>query len=133
MLQIEVIGNIGSDAVVKDFNGQKYISFSVAHSDSYTDRQGQKHEQTTWVNCLKFGESRVIDYLRKGKKVFVRGELSARIYSANGGEPKVSVDCRVRDLQLLGGGDEAKQSAPAYNAPTDGMTAPSAEDSELPF
>lgn len=33
MLQVEIIGNIGNDAQVKDFNGKKYIAFNVAHSE----------------------------------------------------------------------------------------------------
>lgn len=77
MLVLEAIGNLGADAIIKDLNGQKYIAFSVAHTESYKDSQGQRHERTTWVSCLKYGESQVINYLKKGTRVFIRGELSA--------------------------------------------------------
>ena len=53
MLVLEAIGNLGADAIIKDLNGQKYIAFSVAHTESYKDSQGQRHERTTWVSCLK--------------------------------------------------------------------------------
>lgn len=66
MLVLEAIGNLGADAIIKDLNGQKYIAFSVAHTESYKDSQGQRHERTTWVSCLKYGESPVINYLKKG-------------------------------------------------------------------
>ena len=64
MLVVEIIGNLGADAVIKEFKGKKFISFSVAY-ESYTDGQEQKHERTTWVSCLKYGESAVINYLKK--------------------------------------------------------------------
>ena len=82
MLVLEAIGNLGADAIIKDLNGQKYIAFSVAHTESYKDSQGQRHERTTWVSCLKYGESQVINYLKKGTRVFIRGELSAKAYEA---------------------------------------------------
>ena len=63
MLVLEAIGNLGADAIIKDLNGQKYIAFSVAHTESYKDSQGQRHERTTWVSCLKYGERRVPAYL----------------------------------------------------------------------
>ena len=87
MLVLEAIGNLGADAIIKDLNGQKYIAFSVAHTESYKDSQGQRHERTTWVSCLKYGESQVINYLKKGTRVFIRGELSAKAYEAGGALP----------------------------------------------
>jgi single-strand DNA-binding protein len=109
MLALEIIGHLGQDAVIKDFGGQKYVSFSVAHSESYTDANQIKHENTTWVNCLKYGESKVIDYLKKGTPVFVRGELSTKIYDSKG-TLRVAVNCRVRELTLLGGRKEGGQA-----------------------
>lgn len=101
MLSVEIIGNLGADAIIKDLNGQKYIAFSVAHTENYKDSQGQRRERTTWVSCLKYGESPVINYLKKGTRVFIRGELSAKTYEA-GGTVQVGINCRVRELQLLG-------------------------------
>ena len=49
MLQIEVIGNIGADAEIKEFGGKKYVSFNVAHSERRKDASGTTVESTTWV------------------------------------------------------------------------------------
>ena len=68
MLVLEAIGNLGADAVVKEFGNQRYIAFSIAHTEKYTDGQGVRRERTTWVSCLKYGESAVIDYLKKGTR-----------------------------------------------------------------
>lgn len=140
MLQLEAIGNLGADATIREFNGQKFIAFSVAHTESYNDQQGQKHERTTWVSCLKFGESAVINYLKKGTRVFVRGELSTKIYTANG-TTQVGVNCKVRELQLLGGSNKTDQQveqpttqAPTYSTPEQSNPSPANDgNDDLPF
>lgn len=113
MLVVEIIGNLGADAVIKEFKGQKFISFSVAHTESYTDGQDQKHERTTWVSCLKYGESAVINYLKKGTRVFLRGELSVKTYEA-GGTVQAGINCKVKELQLLGGSCPEQQAGGQY-------------------
>lgn len=113
MLVVEIIGNLGADAVIKEFKGQKFISFSVAHTERYTDGQGQKHERTTWVSCLKYGESAVINYLKKGTRVFLRGELSVKTYEA-GGTVQAGINCKVKELQLLGGSRPEQQAGGQY-------------------
>ncbi|MDR2009931.1 MAG: single-stranded DNA-binding protein [Bacteroidales bacterium] len=138
MLVTEIIGNLGADATIKQFSGQNYISFSVAHTESYTNAQGQKQERTTWISCLKYGESAVINYLKKGTRVFVRGDLSAKIYDANG-TPQVGLNCRVKELQLLGGNRPTEQQtenrepapAPAYQQPEAQFSDNGSDD--LPF
>lgn len=142
MLQLEAIGNLGADATIREFNGQKFIAFSVAHTESYNDQKGQKHERTTWVSCLKFGESAVINYLKKGTRVFVRGELSTKIYTANG-TTQVGVNCKVRELHLLGGSNKTDQQAeqptaqgqaPTYSAPEQSNPFPANDgNDDLPF
>lgn len=140
MLIVEVIGNLGADAIIKDLNGQKYIAFSVAHTESYTDSHNQRRERTTWVSCLKYGESAVINYLKKGTRVFIRGELSAKTYEA-GGTVQVGINCRVRGLQLLGGNrteqTDAQPAAAPAQTPASAYTPQSAayqqQDDDLPF
>ena len=49
MLQLQIIGNLGADAQVQDFNGKKAVCFNVAHTDRWTDDNQTKHETTTWA------------------------------------------------------------------------------------
>lgn len=113
MLVVEIIGNLGGDATIREFNGQKFIAFSVAHTESFTDGQGQKRERTTWVSSLKYGESAVINYLKKGTRVFLRGELSVKTYEA-GGTVQAGINCKVKELQLLGGSRPEQQAGGQY-------------------
>ena len=142
MLQVEIIGNIGNDAQVKDFNGKKYIAFNVAHSEKFKNQQGVETERTTWVSVLKPGESAVAQYLKKGTPVFVRGDLSVKAYKDNAGNWQVGVNCLAREVQLLPGGKRnqnagSQQEAPAAStqvqdpapeAPAEGGT-----NDDLPF
>ncbi|MBP3575372.1 MAG: single-stranded DNA-binding protein [Paludibacteraceae bacterium] len=83
MLKVELIGNIGADAEMKDFQGNKFVAFRVAHSSKYKDSQGYETESTTWVDVtLNDTESKVIPFLKQGVKVFVRGNASLRMYSS---------------------------------------------------
>ena len=101
MLQLQLIGNVGSDAVVKEANGNKFVSFSVGTNEKFKDANGDKVEKTTWISCILAKESPVKDYILKGTKVFIEGDLSVKSYKANDGTYQVGVNCRVRRIELL--------------------------------
>lgn len=122
MLQVEIIGNIGNDAQVKDFNGKKYIAFNVAHSEKFKNQQGVETERTTWVSVLKPGESTVAQYLKKGTPVFVRGDLSVKAYKDNAGNWQVGVNCLAREVQLLPGGKRDQNAGTQQEAPAEPAT-----------
>lgn len=126
MLELTIIGNLGADAEVKEYNGNRFLSFRVAHTDSYTDGQGVKHEKTTWVGCTKniYGdrETKLTQYLKKGTQVFVRGDLSVGTYNGQNGV-QVDVRCRVMSLQLLGSSQQNQQPAQAQATPTNNVAA----------
>ena len=122
MLQVEIIGNIGNDAQVKDFNGKKYIAFNVAHSEKFKNQQGVETERTTWVSVLKPGESGLVQYLKKGTPVFVRGDLSVKAYKDNAGNWQVGVNCLAREVQLLPGGKRDQNAGTQQEAPAEPAT-----------
>ena len=87
-------------------------------------------------------ESPVINYLRKGTRVIVRGDLSTKVYEA-GGNMQAGINCRVRELYLMGGNrpdqGEANQPAatttaasPTYAPQPPAYQQPNEED-DLPF
>ncbi len=104
MLKIEVIGNLGADAEIKDFSGSSLISFRVAHSEKFVGADSVEHERTVWVSCLYSGNaSNLLKYLKKGVKVFVRGYASFKVFSsAATRQMEVGVNVRVQDLELCG-------------------------------
>ena len=104
MFQSIVIGNLGADAEVKSMNGKEFTTFRVAHSQRWTDEQGQSHEQTQWIDCVMNGKPAVIEYLKKGTTVCVMGTTQLRVYSSQKDRcMKAGATISVRSLELIGG------------------------------
>jgi single-strand DNA-binding protein len=129
MIKLIALGNLGRDAEVKDVSGKKVIEFSIAHSEKYTDRNGQQQERTTWVRCSYWRENDrvgVAEYLKKGKRVFVEGVPQVTSYTTKEGQPGASLDLRVTNLELASDRQESSQSG-ASSAPAPAPAPPPAQ------
>lgn len=115
---LTVVGNLGKDCEVRQAGSTTVCNFSVAFTSGVGDRQ-----ETHWLRCALWGkraESRLTDYLVKGQKVAVSGELSTRDY-----EGKTYLECRVNDVTLCGDkGSVQSAPQPAPSQPKQ-MPAPS--------
>lgn len=125
MLKAELIGNLGNDAEIKDFGGKKYVALSVATTEYAKDDQGNRADVTTWVNVLWYGEGGgLFAYLKKGAKVFVRGNLRAKIYADKQGVQQVSINVNASEVQLCGGKADVSPQQATPAAPAKGDSAP---------
>jgi single-strand DNA-binding protein len=101
-----LIGHLGRDAEIREFGNRSVISFNVAHSERYMDRElNTMRERTTWVRCSYWRDPDkvgVAQYLKKGTQVFVEGMISAQAYTDKDGQMQASLDLRVDRLELLG-------------------------------
>lgn len=83
-----ILGNLGKDPEVRSMqNGKKVCSFSIATSDSWKDRDGNRQERTEWHNVVIFNEGLVgvaERYLRKGSKVYLEGQIQTRKWQKDG-------------------------------------------------
>lgn len=119
MLQLEVIGNLGNDAEIKEFSGKKYVSFNVAHSERRKDTNGTSVESTTWVSVLWYGDGGgLTQYLKKGCKVFIRGRLAVKSYQDRNGNTQVAINVNANEVNLCGlkGEQSTTSSSPAQQA-----------------
>jgi len=76
--KVLILGNVGQEPQVKVFdNGDMKTSFSVAASDQWTDKNGEKKESTEWFNVVCYRQLGKIasDLVKKGSKVFIEGRL----------------------------------------------------------
>lgn len=104
MLKVELIGYLGADAEVKSINGVEFVAMRVADSSTWTDREGVRHEQTDWVDVTLSKVTKVLDFLKKGTLVYVRGDMSKRIYSSEKDKcEKVGITIHAKEIQLLSG------------------------------
>ncbi len=141
MIKMQVIGNLGKDCVVNTVNGKNVINFTVAHTEKYKDSQGNSQEKTTWVDCAYWTDRTAISpYLTKGKQVFVEGTPEVRTFTRQDGTAGASLSLRVREVQLLGGRDNAVPSSQGSyaSASSSSNTVPSASEitepiDDLPF
>lgn len=108
MFRVEIIGNLGADAEVKESNGTKFVTMRIAHTDSYKDDAGNKHEKTVWIDAtMNDADSKLLPYLKQGVKVFVRGNGSLRVYSSPKDRcMKAGITVSVREIELVGGSSD---------------------------
>lgn len=104
MIKIQVIGNLGKDAVQNVVSEKKVINFNVAHSEKWKDAKGEPKERTIWVECQYWTEKDgIFPYLKKGTTVYVEGSPEAKSYTTKDGVVGVSLICRVKEVNLVGG------------------------------
>ena len=112
--QVQVIGRLGKDPETRySASGDAVCSFSVAASESYKDKSGQKQEKTEWFRCVTYQKLAEIcgQYLTKGQLVYISGSLQTRQYKDKQGVEKSITEVKVRDMKMLGRNDEPKQNA----------------------
>jgi single-strand DNA-binding protein len=101
-----LIGNLGSDPEIRTTGGgSKVADFSVATSRRWTDRSGQQQEKTEWHRIVAWTNLADIaeQYLKKGDKVYVEGEIQYRSYDDKDGNTRYVTEINARELIMLGG------------------------------
>ena len=101
--KVILVGNLGKDPESRTFqNGGKVVSFPVATSENWKDRNtGERKEKTEWHNVSIFSEglARVAEqYLKKGSKVYLEGQLETRKWQDQSGNDRYSTDVVLRNF-----------------------------------
>jgi single-strand DNA-binding protein len=135
MIKLQVIGNLGKDALINNVNGRNVINFTVAHTERYKDAQGVQKDKTTWVDCAYWTDKTAIaPYLKKGTQVYAEGIPDVRTFTTQDGRPGAALALRISIVQLLGsknadsnsnGGSNYNQqpvATPSYTAPVSSFT-----------
>ncbi|HEV3460000.1 MAG TPA: single-stranded DNA-binding protein [Thermoanaerobaculia bacterium] len=142
--KVMLIGNLGRDPEVRSTtSGQQVANFTLATNRRWTDKAGQRQEQTEWHQIVCFGKSAEIaaQYLTKGKQIFVEGRIQTRSWDdRQSGEKKYRTEIICENFQMLsqrGGMPEADAGGAPAGGPTydeglgGGHGAP--EDDDIPF
>lgn len=119
--KVMLIGNLGRDPEVRRLNsGEPVVNFSVATSETWRDKStGERRERTEWHNIVIFNENlaKVAEqYLKKGTKVYIEGQLQTREYQDKDGNQRKATEIVLQryrgELTILtgrgeqGGGDD---------------------------
>lgn len=103
MTKIEVIGNLCEDAKVLTINSFEYVSFRLGVTKKYKDRGGVDHEESCFFSALMSGNGgSLLQYLKKGTKIYVRGDLKSSVYERKDHSFAVNNEIFVNDLYLCG-------------------------------
>ncbi|KLT72180.1 single-stranded DNA-binding protein [Neisseria arctica] len=126
--KVILIGNLGRDPEVRYMpNGEAVCNFSIATSETWNDRNGQRQERTEWHNITMYRRLAEIagQYLRKGSQVYIEGRIQSRKYQGKDGIERTAYDIIASEMKMLGsrsGGSSAEyadqgsyQSAPSQN------------------
>lgn len=95
--KVMLIGNLGRDPEVRTLtSGDKMVSFSLATTDSWRDKNtGERKDRTEWHNIVVFNEglARVIEqYCKKGSKIYIEGRLQTREYEDRDGNKRKATE-----------------------------------------
>ena len=110
--KVMLIGRLGKDPELKYTpSGAGVCNFSIATSESWMDKSGQKQERTEWHRIVVWGKLAELSnqYLAKGRQCFVEGKLQTRSWEDQQGNKKYTTEILANTIQFLGGA-QANQS-----------------------
>lgn len=117
--KVILLGNVGKDPQIRDGNGQKFATFSLATTDkSYTKRDGTvMPERTEWHSIVANGNIvQVIErYVKAGTKLYIEGKLRTRKYTARDNTERHVTEVYVDSMELLGSKQESNPNVPIAN------------------
>ncbi|HWA14123.1 MAG TPA: single-stranded DNA-binding protein [Burkholderiales bacterium] len=130
--KVILVGNLGRDPEVRYLpSGDAVANVTLATTETWKDKSGEKQEQTEWHRVAMFGKTAEIagEYLKKGSQVYIEGRLQTRKWTDKEGQERYTTEIRCDRMQMLGsrsGGSErmappdddapARSSAPAKKA-----------------
>ena len=131
--KVMLIGRLGKDPEIRyTQSGSAVTNFSIAVSESWTDKQGQKQEKTEWINCVAFGKQAetLEKYLKKGSLVYVEGRIQTDSYEKDG-KTVYSTKINIGNFQFLDSKkaepEQGRRPEPRREGP------PPPPDEDIPF
>jgi single-strand DNA-binding protein len=143
--KVILIGNLGKDAEMRFTSGGTPVAnFSMATTEKFADRDGQKKEQTEWHRVTVWGKTAeaIHEYLTKGKQVYVEGQLKTREWTDKDGKTQKTTEINAQKIVLLGGGSRAESGGgndsrserrPAASQTRGGNDSAPPDDDNIPF
>ncbi|HEU0221842.1 MAG TPA: single-stranded DNA-binding protein [Paracoccaceae bacterium] len=141
--KVILIGNLGRDPEVRTFqNGGRVVNLRIATSERWRDRNtGEQKDRTEWHNVAIYNDNlgKIAEqYLRKGSKVYIEGQLETRKWQDQSGQERYTTEVVLRpfrgELTLLDARGEGAERdfGGGYDAPDSGPSRSSLDD-EIPF
>lgn len=111
--KVILVGNCGKDPEIRYMpNGEAVANFSIATTDNWKDKNGQRQERTEWHNIVIYRKLAEIagEYLKKGRSVYLEGRLQTRKWQTKEGQDRYTTEIIADVMQLLGGREGSNSS-----------------------
>ncbi len=146
--KVMLIGHLGKDPEIRATqSGTSVVTFTVATTEKWTDKDGQKQEATEWHRIVAWRKLAEIcgNYLHKGSKVYIEGKLQTRKWQDQNGNDKYTTEIVANDMKMLdskgssdsgysGSGSMGSGSQESfYPEPSQGMMGGGQGGNEVPF
>ena len=133
-----LIGNLGRDPEVRYTpSGVAMATFSIATSETWTNKEGEKETRTEWHRIVAFRKLAEIcgEYLSKGKQVYIEGRIQTRDWEDQNGVKRYTTEILANQMLMLGSRDAADMSRPdSPPAPEyPGTPGSGPDDDDIPF
>ncbi|MCY4388842.1 MAG: single-stranded DNA-binding protein [Desulfurellaceae bacterium] len=137
-----IVGNLGRDPEVRyTQSGQAMTRFTVATTDTWTDRDNGRQERTEWHNIVVWGKQAETcgQYLSKGRQVYIEGRIQTRKFEDREGKERYFTEINAQQVTFLGGrdGGSARSGQSFDDGPSGGFDDAGAgsvpPDDDVPF
>jgi single-strand DNA-binding protein len=130
--KVILVGNLGKDPELRYTpSGTAVATFSLATTERYKDRDGQRQEKTEWHNIVAWRQLAEIcgKFLHKGKQVYIEGKIQTRSYDDRDGNKRYITEIVVDQMQMLGSKDDSQAG---YGGQQDRSNSPSQRGGQQP-
>lgn len=131
--KVILIGNLGRDPEVRYMpSGDAMVNLSLATTDNWRDKSGEKQEKTEWHRVVMFGKVAEIagEYLKKGSQAYFEGRLQTRKWTDKEGQERYTTEIVADRMQMLGSRSGGSARAmPDDQAPPSAKSATAAQSS----
>jgi single-strand DNA-binding protein len=138
--KVILVGNLGANPEIRSTqSGQKVANLRLATTERWTDKNGQRQEQTEWHRVVVFGKLADIcsQYLVKGRQIYVEGRIQTRQWQDQQGQKRFSTEVVAQVIQMLGSRQDggAREDAGAMMPPDDSASGDfgGGPDDDIPF
>ena len=137
--KVILIGNLGKDPELRfTSTGSAVANFSIATSEQWNDREGNKQERTEWHNIVVWGKQSesCSQYLAKGMQVYVEGSIRTRSYDDKSGTKRYVTEIVAQRIRFLGGGGGTRMAPEVEGGASDEIPSGGGQppfDDDIPF
>lgn len=134
--KVFLMGNLTRDPELRYTPGGTAVcEFGLAINRSWTGKDGQKHEETCFVDCQAWARTGevITEYCKKGRPIFVEGRLNFSSWEGKDGQKHSKLRVTVDNFQFLGGGRRDDAAAPPRQKAAPAPAPEAAADSDAPY